>query len=119
MTQTLDIDEFKHGETIEFTVAAKNRDGSVINTPGSQILTFWIGTSPGGNFSVMFKDSPEVVLSDAGNGIWLVSIPVSAYGPYLVEGRSYYYDITTQLGSDDPILQKKGRLYLGPAINWT
>jgi len=115
---TLDITEFSHGETLTFTIAAKDRDGSVITTPGSQTLTLWIGNSSRGAAALEFDSSPEVTLSDATDGIWLVSVPYSAYSPTLSEGRSYYYNLTTKLGSDDPILQKSGRLYFKPALNW-
>lgn len=114
-----DLTEFYHGETIEFTVAAKDRDGSVITTPGSQTLTFWIGNTQGGAALLEFSASPEVVLSDAGTGVWLVSIPFSAYSDDLNESSVLYYNITTKLGSDDPIMQKSGRLLLKPAIDWT
>ena len=91
MPSVLDLTALRHVQV--------NRDETVIGMSGSQTITFWIGTSAGGNFIVKFKDPPEVVLPDAGNGI--------------------YYDIATQLGLYDPIPQKIGRLNLGPAINWT
>ena len=111
-----DITEFHHGETLQFTIAAKNRDGSVIDTPASQTLTLWIGNSIGGDVLLEFNTSPEVVLSDAGAGVWLVSVPYASYFADLIEARTYYYNITTKLGSDDPILQKEGRIRLNYSI---
>jgi hypothetical protein len=115
---TLDITEFSYGETLTFTIAAKDRDGSVITTPGSQTLTLWIGNTLGGAAALEFNSSPEVVLSDAGTGTWLVSVPYASYSSTLSEGRVYYYNLTTKLGSDDPILQKSGKIRLQAALDW-
>jgi hypothetical protein len=112
------IKTFYYGETLQFTIAAKNRDGGVIDNPASQTLTFWIGLTPDGDPVLTFNSAPEVSLADAGSGVWLVSVSFADYSATLKEGRIYYYNLTTTFGTDDPILQLEGELILQKAINW-
>ena len=110
-----DIDTFHEGEGLALTLAAKNRDGSVITTPASQTITFEIATKKGGPASLTFNSSPQVVLTDSGTGTWTIA-PTASDLSTMTEGKTYYYNIRSQLGAADPILQKKGKLVIQPGI---
>ena len=110
----VNITEFYWGEPITLTLLAKDPDGTVITTPASQTIKMTIGRTKGGTALLDFDD--KGTLEDAGTGEFTVALAVSDYSSTLTEGQTYYYSLWSQLSSNDPRLQKWGKLVLGPAI---
>lgn len=120
MTKPFHIDAFHHGETIEFTIEGKRRNGANLEDPDNTTITFYVSASEGGDPVLTFTSSDaEVTQPDSGVALWLVSVPNSAYSPTLKEGVTYHYNLISEEGTDAPILQRWGTLKLKPAINWT
>lgn len=81
-----------YGETIGFTIAAKDRDQSVITSPASQTLSLVIGVDPLEAPLLTFDAPPQVTLIDPAAGRWLISVRFADYSGQLAEDVLYYGD---------------------------
>lgn len=107
------ITNFYKGEAVEFTLLAKNPDGTVITTPLLQTLILTIGSSINGAPELEFDDKHTVVDESLGKYQLLLSAAnVSA----LVEGKTYYYNLWSKLAAADPRLQAYGKILLQKSI---
>lgn len=109
------IDGFHFGETIDIVVFAKNRDGTVIDSPASQTMKMVISATVGGAPLLEFSAAPQVILQDAGTGNFLIRLFDSDYSS-LSEATRYFYNIWTVDGSSVDLLQAHGEFYLRGAI---
>lgn len=110
-----DINEFSKGESVIFTVAMKNRDGTVITTPASQTCRVKIGLDLTAAALLTFDTTPQVELTNSTDGVWTVILK-DADTTSLVEGKSYRYFVWSELTGEDPILQQSGEFKLKRAL---
>lgn len=116
MATHFDIDQFYFGESVEFDFFGKDRNGAVLGTPASQIITMNIGKTEKGAAEVSVSSATSAItLVDAETGKWSANIPHSTLSS-LSEGKRYYYMITSNLSGDDPTVQAHGRFILKKAI---
>ncbi len=112
MATKANIEGFHKGEYIEIVLLAKDRDGSVITTPASQLVSFTVGDTPAGTPSLTFTTvTGEVVLTDAPTGEFTVQLEASDLST-LLENRTYYYNLWSELSPSQPLLQAKGKFKL-------
>jgi len=115
MATEQDITEFHKGEYVEFTVAAKNPDGTVVSSPASQVMYMTIAASDDASALVQVSTtSGEITLTDAGNGIFTVALTPADLTD-IKEGRTYHYNVWTELASK-PVVQAKGAFTLQDSI---
>lgn len=115
MAATAHLRDFHKGEGVAFTAELKNRDGSVIENPSNQTVTFRVSKTEGGSSIVEFDASPQVVLTDEPDGVWTFSMSVADLEA-VTEGAVGYYNIWSQLPGQEPILQVCGQFQLRYAI---
>ena len=114
MGLALNLLEFVAGETIRFTLAAKERDGTVLASAATATLALNIAKSTGSAELYSFDTTPQVTLTDAPTAIWTVAVAAAAI-PLVLEGVSYRYDIYTTSVAGDVLHQVGGVLKLLPA----
>lgn len=107
--------DFQIGETIRITVLAKERDGSVLNTPATATMSVHIALSPSDLAIHVFNTTPEVTLTDETAAEFTIVLPATAI-PTLLEDTVYRYDIYTTSAGDDILHQAGGALKLKPAV---
>jgi len=116
MATETNITEFYKGEYLQITFFAKDRNGAVIETPASQIITLTISDTPEGIPTHTFGTATgEITLTNATTGeftIYLTAIKMAT----LLEGRSYYYNIWTGLSANQIVLQALGKLTLKKSV---
>lgn len=101
MGADVDILTFVEGESLQFTLAAKDRDGTVLDSAASAGIEFSLAAkrddagSPDLTFTL--TDS-EVTLQDASTAVFAFDIPAASYSA-LTPGKTYYYDIYTTVGT--------------------
>ena len=106
--------KFAIGETVRFTVAAKNRDGTALSSAASATFTLNIAASTASVPIYAFNTTPVVTLTDAGTALFTVVIPTATI-PLLTEGTTYRYDIYTT-ATGDVLHQVGGALVLQPGV---
>jgi len=90
---------FYAGETVRFTVLAKNRDGTVLTTPGSATMTVRISNKASEDSLYEFTTTPEVTLTTSLTGLFTIVLPAATI-PLCLEGQTYRFDIFTTLSGD-------------------
>ena len=100
MATKQDISVFGENEDVVFTIAAKDRDGTVIATPASQTLTVVIARRDGTKV-IEVNTTPEVELTGAVLGVWTVTLRASALTD-LIPGYVYRYDVWTESADSPP-----------------
>ena len=116
MAYTLNLLDFPIGQTIRFTVAAKERDGTILDSPASATFTLNIATSASTVPIYTFNTTPEITMTDAGTSLFTVVLPAATI-PLIVEGTVYRYDIyTTASATGDVLHQVGGALVLQPGV---
>lgn len=109
-----DIENFHKGSGLYLQVFAKNPGGNQpISSPTSQVLIMTIGEGYAGPTVLEFDDKSSVV--DEPTAEFLISLSRTDLTD-LKEGRTYYYNIWSRLGSADPQLQVKGKLVVNPSL---
>lgn len=108
MADRQDITGFHSDEDVDFTFAARDRDGTTVLTGvASATFTIEFMPGPGEAATYTFTDSDsEVTLTSEANGIFTITIATGALAN-LVAGRRCYYAVKTAV-SGDTILQKHG-----------
>ncbi len=106
---------FYFQETVVFTVLAKERDGSILLSPGSATLTVRIADDARSDAIYSFAASPEVILTDIPSSEWRIVLPAITI-PLLLEDTEYRYDIYTVSGGGDRLHQKGGVFKFRPAV---
>lgn len=117
MAANTDITGFYKGEVVDITFLAKNRDGSVISSPATAVVSMTISGNP--------KDAPALTFSTATGKISLVSVPLGSFRilleetdlDSLVEGKTYYYNIWTWQDPTQKTLQAYGKFNLQNSID--
>jgi len=106
------------GEGLRIQFFAKAPGGtSVIASPASQLIGITIGASYGKSpTNLEFKD--KYTLIDAPTGEFLIALTAANLDP-LREGKTYYYNIWSQLSGEDPILQALGELTINSSLEMT
>lgn len=116
MSATKNITEFSKGEFIVISVLAKDRDGEVLTSPGSQTLSMTFSLSENGDPLYEFDtNGSEIVLTDSPTALFTVSIPSSSI-PALNALEVYYYNIWTSAGPGLDVVQAKGEFVLGRSV---
>lgn len=114
MATELDIVEYHKGEYVEIDFFAKNRDGTVLTSPASQVVTMTIGETASGDPLLTFTTTGgKIVLTDAPTAKFTIGL-LEADLTTLIEGRTYFYNIW--VGTSQPTLQAKGRFVLQNSI---
>ena len=107
--------DFAIGETVRITVLAKERDGTVLLSPGTATMTLNIAALPADTPIVTFNTTPEITLTDTPTSDFTIALPTAAI-PLILEGITYRYDIYTASAGGDVLHQAGGALRLKPAI---
>ena len=101
---------FALGESASFTVLARERDGSVLATPGSQTVTFTLASSPSG--PPLIEESTagaNVVLGSASVADFTITItPFAQTSAGIAAGRVYYYNVWSDDGAGTILRQLHG-----------
>lgn len=112
MTQETDIVGYHKDEDVVIALLAKNRDGSVLNSPATQDVYFNIGETPQGAAILDFStDSGNITLRDAPTAEYSISLEATDIAD-LAENQVYYYTAWTVSSAGDTILQNKGAFKL-------
>lgn len=108
------ITEFYKGEPVTIRLFARDPGGAaVIASPASQVIKVTVGETKRGSAKLTFTSNYTLV--SATTGEFLITLAASDVSS-LTEGETYFYNIWSQLNSEDPRLQKWGKLILGPSI---
>lgn len=108
MAQETNINGFHKDEDIAFTLAAKNRDGSVIDDVANVEVILNIGDTPEGAAVLTFSVAEgSVVLSDESTGVFTITLLATDLTD-LVEDKKYYYTLWSKSATNVKILQNKG-----------
>ncbi len=105
---TQPLTDFTFGETIEFTISCRSRDGSVIDNPSSQVVRLYVSVTPGA--PAVLEKAGELL--DPVHGVWRFLVVAGDYVGVLSEGAAFSYQVASQLPAADPILQAHGQLRL-------
>lgn len=115
MAYTLNLLDFPIGQTVRFTVAAKERDGTALLSAASATFTLNIATSASTVPLYTFNTTPVVTLTDAGTALFTIVLPTATIA-LLTEGTTYRYDIYTTASGGDVLHQVGGALVLQPGV---
>ena len=112
------IEGFALGETASFTLLGRERDGSVLSTPGSQTITFTLSDSPGGAPVIEEStDGANVVLEDVANAEFVITItPTVQTSASIAAGRTYYYNVWSNDGAGVVLRQLHGTMVFDESI---
>lgn len=115
MAKQQDITAFHKGETVVIDLAAKGRDGLTLPSAASYTARITFASTAGGVPVLEFAALPQVGLIDAAGAAWqfvLTAADLSA----LNEGVTYFYNLWTDNGSGDVLLQAYGEFKLNTSI---
>lgn len=114
MATETNIDQYHKGEYVEIDFFAKNRDGTALTNPASQVVTMTIGESVDGLPMLVFTTaSGEITLTDAPTSKFTIGLSTANLED-LVEGRTYYFNIW--VGTTQRTLQAFGKFILQNSI---
>jgi hypothetical protein len=114
MGAVADLDGWRVGETLRLTVSAREQDGTALASPDTATLSFVVGPPRLGPVLLSFDAAPQIVLTDAVESIWTVSLSPVDLAP-LGWGIAYRYDIWSDQGAVR-LHQIGGTLYLQPSV---
>ena len=107
--------DFHIGETIRITVLAKERDGSVLDSPATATMSVHIALTAGDLAIHVFNTVPEVTLTDEPTAEFAIVLPAATI-PTILEGKVYRFDVFTTSSGGDILHQAGGALRLKPAV---
>ena len=106
MGSTVNLTAFRFGETVRVSLLAKERDGTVLDSPASATMTFKIAGSVADDAIHTFTTTPEITLADEPTSDFTIVLPAATI-PLVLEGVSYRWDAwTTSVGGD--VLHQSG-----------
>lgn len=115
MGLVLDLLGFYAGETVQCSVLAKERDGSVLTSPATATMTMRIARTAFTVSLYEFNTTPEITLTDVPTAEFTIFLPAATI-PLLTEEVEYHYDIYTTSAGGDILHQVGGVLQLQGAI---
>ena len=107
--------KFKFGETVRFTILAKERDGTALASANTATMTLKIASILIGDILHTFTTVPEITLTDIPTADFTIVLPKAAI-PQVLEGVSYRWDAWTTSASGDVLHQAGGALNLGSVV---
>lgn len=117
MTRTLEhISEFAFGETVQFSILAKNRgetaaERTALSSPATQTVRLRISRTPRGDALLTFTTGGSgIVLGDAATARFDVTLAPDDYTDTLKEGRLYFWEAESESAGGVIINQKRGTL---------
>lgn len=115
MAPTLQTLTFRHGETVQISISAKERDGTTaLASAGSATLYLTIAAAEDADPLYQFSSSPQVVLGDGPTARWDVTL-APADVPLLTEARTYFLNVWT-VRTGTVIFQARATLTLAASI---
>lgn len=118
MAEQKHIETTHKGEPLEILFEAKNGDGSVISNPDDQTVTFTVAKTKNGPTVLAFDAPPQVAMTDAENGLWLIQLDETDLAG-LQQENTYHFNIWSQRAGYAPRLQVYGRLKRLRSIRYT
>jgi hypothetical protein len=112
------ITRFMFGETVAFSVLAKNRgataaDRTPLTSPATQTIRLRISRTPRAAALLTFSTaSGHITLGDAATARFDVALHPAAYTSTLNEGRLYYWEIESESAAGVKIGQAVGTITL-------
>lgn len=117
MAKSKDITEFYKGETVQFSVEAKDRTGAALDLTGATVyLSVAAAKINEGALTVQWTEAdPQVTVTDAAGGLIDVNLSAADLNA-LDEGSTFHYGIWTYTASGVRLLQALGTIILASAV---
>jgi len=120
MSAKAQIKDFAYGEEVVIEFSARDRDGAVLPDAVNTTCSMVIATSRRAASNLLeFDQAPEVVLADASDAKWIITLDHTDNLSSLTAGRTYYYAIWTTDAGGDSQLQAEGDFLLPNVVRPT
>lgn len=106
------LTDFQFGETVRFTVLAKERDETALASADTATMTLKLASLSTGGVLHTFTTTPEITLTDIPTADFTIALPKATISTIL-EGVSYRWDVWTTSAGGDVLHQAGGVLNLG------
>lgn len=111
MAREENINLFKKGERVIFPFFGRERDGSVMDSPGSRTIRMQVFSAAGTELVNVTSAGAQITLIDAATAEFLVSLSTTDLSS-VTESEVGSYKIWSEGGASDPALQNFGEFRL-------